>query len=108
MMDQKQPDQAWFASVRGMIFARGALAVRADEPLVKAAVKATEAYNLLMSGWRAGLKGDYAKAEADAKAAWALGDKVREFSSTLEQMATDIQSSASTLASDARKQLGGA
>lgn len=105
LLDSKDIMQADLASTRALLAARGALASRPDEPIVKGAMKTAEGFRSLVSAFIAGSTGQYQQAVDLAGAAWQLANKAREFSPSLDTLATQMQTVAKTMADEARKNL---
>ncbi len=103
LLDSKEIMQADLASTRALLAARGALASRPDEPIVKGAVKTAEGFRSLVSAFIAGSTGQYQEAVTLAGNAWNLAQKAREFSPSLDSLATQMQAVAKTMADEARK-----
>ncbi|MEQ1849240.1 MAG: S-layer homology domain-containing protein [Candidatus Peribacteraceae bacterium] len=101
-LEAEQPDEAGFASTRSILAARGALASRPDEVIVKAAVKISEAFSQLVAGYRAGAAGNFDETIAQAKAAYASADKAESFSPALSALANQIRDIAKNMAEEAR------
>ncbi len=102
LLTDKQMDQADAAALRSVLSARGALASRPDDPLVKAAVKVSEGFQWLVKGYKAGSSGDLDGAIAAAKNAYALADKAKAFSPGLEALTVQMQTISKNMASEAR------
>lgn len=105
LLDTKDIVQADLASTRALLAARGALASRPDEPIVKGAMKTAEGFRSLVSAFIAGSTGQYQQAVDLAGAAWNLANKAREFSPSLDSLAVQMQTVAKTMADEARKNL---
>ncbi len=105
LLDTKDIVQADLASTRALLAARGALASRPDEPIVKGAMKTAEGFRSLVSAFIAGSMNQYQQAVDLAGAAWQLANKAREFSPSLDSLATQMQTVAKTMADEARKNL---
>lgn len=103
LLDSKEIAQADLASTRALLAARGALAARPDEPIVKGALKTAEGFRSLVSAFIAGSTGQYQQAVTLAGNAWNLAQKAREFSASLDPLATQMQTVAKTMADEARK-----
>lgn len=94
--------KAEYASARGLLYARGALAAKPDEPTVKVAVKITEAIRALVRAYRAGVDGklsDVVKLSGDS---WFLADEARKISPDADTVATQVQKYAKNFADTAR------
>jgi S-layer homology domain len=94
---------AEFAASRSLIAARGALASKPDENIVKGAVKTAEGFQLLVQGYKAGASKDYATAIKLSGDAWHLAEKAKGFSPGLSTVASQMQTIAKNMADEARK-----
>lgn len=103
MIEQKSVEQAELAASRAVITARGALAVKPDEPIVKAAMKVAEGFQFIVQGYRAGVEGRLDDAIARAKDAYNSAEKAKAFSSSLATIADQMQVIAKNMADEARK-----
>lgn len=106
MLTDKKIDHAEWAASRAVLAARGALAAKPDEALVKGAVKVAEGFRSLVKGYKAGNAGQLDLAIASAKEAYGLADKARSFSPSLSTLANQMQQIAKNMADEARR-LGG-
>jgi len=105
LLETKDILQADLASTRALLAARGALASRPDEPIVKGAMKTAEGFRSLVSAFIAGSTNQYQQAVDLAGAAWNLANKAREFSPNLDSLASQMQVIAKSMADEARKNL---
>ena len=108
MIDQKQMEQAEFASARSLVVARGALLKNPDAPVVKGAVKTTEGFQFLTQAYRAGMEGRLDDAVAKAQQAWATADRAKQLSPDIATLADQMQSIAQSIAENARGLKAGA
>lgn len=106
MLTEKNVDHAEWAAARAVLAARGALAAKPDDALVKAAVKVAEGFRALAKGYRAGSVGQLDAAIASAKEAYALAEKAKSFSPALSTLTAQMQQIAKNMADEARR-LGG-
>lgn len=102
LVGEKQLELAEMAAVRSVLSARGSLAVRPNEPIVKAAVKVAEGFQSLVKGYKAGNTGDFDGAIAAAKNAYTLADKAKTFSPALSTLTEQMQTIAKNMANEAR------
>ncbi len=102
MLDAKSVEQAEWASNRAIITARGALAAKPDEPIVKGAVKVSEGFQFLMLGYKAGIAGKLDDVIANSKEAYASAEKAKTFSPGLSTIAAQMQTIAKNMADEAR------
>jgi len=103
MLDAQNIEQADFASTRSLLAARGALTSRPEEPVVRGAVKVSEGFRTLVFAYVAGASGNLDMAIQLSGDAWHLAEKAREFSPSLDQLATQMQTIAKNMADEARK-----
>ena len=97
---------AQYASARALVAARGALASKPDEPIVKGAVKTAEAFRALVSAFEAERNDDLVEAIRLAKETWHLAEQAREFSPSLTSVSEQLQQIASSIADNARDRMG--
>ncbi len=102
MLDQGNITQAEFAANRSLIAARGAHAKRSEEPIVKGAVKITEAFVELTKGYRKGSEEKYDDVVTHCGNAWNLASRAKELSPNLLTIADQVQSIAKRMADSAR------
>lgn len=102
MLDAKNIEQAEWASARAIIAARGALAAKPSEPIVKGAMKISEGFEALVLSYKAGISGDLDTAIDKAKEAYGLADKARTFAPGLDTIVTQMQAIAKNMADEAR------
>lgn len=102
LLEQKQLPQAHYSSARALLAARGALASKPDEALIKGAVKTAEGFRLLLLAYEAGVSGQLDKVIEHSSNAWQLAQKAREFSPGLDTLATQMQTLAKNMADEAR------
>lgn len=108
LLDENTIDQANFASNRGYVAARGALAssyTPEEEPLIKGAVKTSEGFVALVDAYEEGLKGNLQGVLDSAANAWHLAEKAREFTPSLDAIASQMQQIAKQMADQARAAL---
>jgi DNA-binding LacI/PurR family transcriptional regulator len=103
MLDQKNLKEAEYASARAVIAARGALASKPNEPIVKGAMKISEGFQSLVKAYKAGVQGDLDGAIANSKDAYNSAEKAKSFSPTLSTIATQMQAIGKSMADEARK-----
>jgi hypothetical protein len=94
--------EAGMAATRATIATRGALQSSPDEPIVKGAVKITEALQLIVQAYRTAATGKYDDVIDKCKQAWDLGAAAEEFSPTLKIQAQQVQMISGSLADQAR------
>ncbi len=94
--------QAEYASARALLASRGAHASRPDTPLVKAALKVTEAFRTLVRAYRAGLNKDFNMVIELTKQAWTLSNQALEYSADMGPIVEQLQASAHAMAESAR------
>lgn len=102
LMKEKDVNNASFAAARAVIASRGALTARPDEGIVKAAVKISEGFHILMNGYIAGIAGEDDTAIAKAQEAWASAEKAKTFSPELHTLAGQMQDMAAQMADSLR------
>ncbi len=102
-LEKASPEPATQAATRATLAARGALQSSPDEPIVKGAVKITEALELIVQAYRTAASGKYDDVIAKCKKAWDLGAAAEEFSPTLAPQAEQVQLISTSLADQARK-----
>lgn len=102
LLDAQVIDQAEWASARSIMTARGALAVKPEEPVVKGAMKIAEGFQSLLMAYKAGVEGRLDDVIAQAKAAYGSAEKAKSFSSTLASIADQMQTIAKSMADEAR------
>ncbi len=102
MLEEKQPEQAEFASARALLAARGAHASKPDTPLVQGALKITQSFRALVRAYKAGSLGAPDEAITLAKEAWALAEESRKRSPELAGLAAQVQALAGKMAESAR------
>jgi len=102
MLDQKDMQQAKWASARAVITARGALASKPNEAIVKGAMKISEGFNSLVLAYKAGVEGNLDAAINYAKEAYASAEKAKAFSPGLTAIATQMQTIGKNMADEAR------
>ncbi len=105
LLETKDIMQADLASSRALLAARGALASRPEEPIVKGAMKTAEGFRTLVSAFIAGSTGQYQQAVTLSGEAWNLAQKAREFAPALDPLASQMQTIAKSMADEARKNL---
>jgi len=94
--------EAEYASARAILSARGALAKKPNEPVVKVAVKTSESVRALVRAYRAGIDGDIDLVIKLSQDAWYLAEQARATSPEASQLATQLESYAKTFADSAR------
>ncbi len=102
-LNGKDIQQARFASARAMLAARGALASRPTEPLIKGAVKVSEGFQSLVLAYQAGIGGDFDGVLKNAKDAYGSAEKAKSFSQGLAVVAGQMETIAKNMADEARK-----
>lgn len=102
MLDEGQTLEAEYAAARAVVAARGALASKPDEALVKGAVKVSEGFQLLVLGYKAGAAGELDKTIEFAKGAYAAAEKAEGFSASLKPLTDQMRTIAGTMANEAR------
>ena len=102
MLDQGNINQAEFAANRALIAARGAHAKQSDEPIVKGAVKITEAFVELTKGYRKGSEEKYDDVITHCGNAWNLASRAKELSPNLLTISDQVQNIAKIMADSAR------
>jgi hypothetical protein len=103
MLDAKSTEQAEYAAARAVLSARGALALKPDEPLVKGAVKISEGFQSLTLAYKSGIAGNLEAVVQYAKDAYASAEKAKAFSPGLTSLATQMQTIGKSMADEARK-----
>ncbi len=94
--------QAEYASARASLAAKGALASKPNEAVVKGAVKITEGFAVLVQAYKSGISGQLAEVIRLAGEAWQLGEKAKEFDGNLKALAEQMQTIAKSMADEAR------
>ncbi|MDP7247875.1 MAG: S-layer homology domain-containing protein [Candidatus Peribacteraceae bacterium] len=102
MLDQGNITQAEFAANRALVAARGAHAKRSEEPIVKGAVKITEAFIELTKGYRKGSEEKYNDVITHCGNAWNLATRAKELSPNLLTIADQVQNISKKMADSAR------
>ncbi len=102
-LEKADAAQAAYAAARATVAARGALRSAPDEPIVKGAVKITEALELIVEAYRTAASGKYDDVIAKCKQAWDLGAAAEEFSPTLAPQGEQIKLISTSLADQARQ-----
>lgn len=102
LLEIKELPQAHYSSARALLAARGALASKPDEAIVKGAVKTAEGFRLLLLAYESGISGQLDAVITQAGEAWQLAQKAREFSPALDALATQMQTLAKNMADEAR------
>lgn len=103
MLDQKDAQQAQWASARAVIASRGALASKPNEPIVKGAMKVSEGFRSLVLAYKAGVEGNLDGVITYAKEAYASAEKAKGFSPGLSTIAGQMQTIGKNMADEARK-----
>lgn len=93
---------AKMAHTRALLAVRGALTSRPDSTVVKGAVKVTEGLGALVLAYDAGVGGRPDEVISLAGKAYNLSVQAKEFSPSLDTIATNIQAIAHTMADEAR------
>ncbi len=94
--------EAEYASARGLLVTRGALAIKADEPVVKVAVKIAEGCRALTRAYRAALNEDWDDVVKLSKDAWYLGEQAKKIDKNATTVANQLQKYAQSFADQAR------
>lgn len=102
MLNQKDLQQAQWASARAVIIARGAVASKPNEPIVKGAMKVSEGFQSLVLAYKAGVEGNLDAAIQYSKDAYASAEKAKAFSPGLVSIATQMQAIGKNMADEAR------
>lgn len=102
LLGVKDDRGAMLASNRALLAARGALAAKPDEAIVKGAVKTAEGFQALVRAYQAGIEGRLSDVSQLASDAWHLADKAKGFDVSLETLATQMQTIAKNMADEAR------
>lgn len=103
MIDQKNVNEAEWAAARSVVAARGALAIKPDEAIVKAALKISEGFQHIVSSYKAGVEGRLDDSINSAKEAYNSAEKAKSFSPTIVTVADQMQKIAKTMADQARE-----
>lgn len=109
LLDENGIDEANYASNRGYLATRGALASKHSEEedgLIKGAVKTSEGFVSLVDAYEEGVKGNLQGVVDSASNAWHLAEKAREFAPGLDSIASQMQQIAKQMADQARAALG--
>ncbi|NOS66763.1 MAG: hypothetical protein HOO67_00105 [Candidatus Peribacteraceae bacterium] len=106
-LEAKEFPPANMASARALLAARGAHASKPSVAIVQAAVKIAESFRALVRGYQAGTEGRLEDALALAKESWALAEKAKAISPTLQELATRVQGIAESMAKQAREMMQG-
>lgn len=101
-LENKNPARAMLASNRSLVAARGALASKPDEAIVKGAVKTAEGFQTLVHAYQAGVDGRLEAVLQLTSDAWHLAEKAKAFSPSLDALATQMQTIAKGMADEAR------
>jgi hypothetical protein len=102
MLDQKQLEQAEFASARSIMAARGALMAKPEEGIVKGAMKVSEGFQFLVASYKAGVEGRLDDAISAAKDAYNSAEKAKSFAPSLATVVDQMEKIAKTMADQAR------
>jgi hypothetical protein len=105
VLQQLQVDtlpHAEYASARASLAAKGALASKPNEAVVKGAVKITEGFATLVQAYKAGIGGQLDEVIRLAGETWQLGEKAKEFDANLTTLAAQMQAIAKSMADEAR------
>ncbi len=102
LLEVKEADRAFTASNRALIAARGALASKPDEAIVKGAVKTAEGFQTLVRAYQAGIDGKLNDVLQLTSDAWHLAEKAKAFAPSLDTLAIQMQSVAKNMADEAR------
>ncbi len=108
LLDEKQVAEADFASNRGYLAARGALASKHssdEEGVIKGAVKTSEGFVALVDAYQSGVIGDLQGVLTHSGDAWHLAEKAKEFAPGLQNIADQMQQIAKNMADQARAEL---
>ncbi len=106
-LEAKDFGQADMASARALLSARGALTSKPTTPIVQAAVKIAEAFRALVRAYKAGTEGKLQDVITLTKDAWGLAEKAKVLSPSLQDLSTQVQTIAKTMADQAREMLKG-
>ncbi len=93
---------AKMAQARALVAARGALASKPDNTLVKGAVKVTEGFGALVNAYEAGVAGNIDQVLVLAGKAYELAAQAKTFSASLTEIADNMQGIAHNMAEEAR------
>lgn len=101
-LEQKNIEEAEYASARALLAARGAHMSRPNEPVVQGAVKTSEAFRALVRAYRAGSTKDFEETIRLSGEAWNLASRGRELAPELQSLSEQVQTIAKTMADSAR------
>lgn len=93
---------AKMARARALLAVRGALTSRPDSVVVKGAVKVTEGFGALVDAYEFGVSGHPDDVIASTGKAYHLATQAKEFSPSLNEIATNMQAIAHNMAEEAR------
>jgi hypothetical protein len=102
MIDAKNGTAATAAATRARLAALGALQSRPNEPLVKGAVKMSEAFLEISAAYNAGVEGKLADVISHSGSAWNLAQEAQNFEGSLNSLASQVQAIAKKMADEAR------
>ncbi len=94
--------EADYASARAVLISRGAHEIAPNETVVKVSVKISEGYRALVRAYKAGLAGDLKTVVKLSSDAWYLGEQAKKLSTSATDLATQLQTYASSFAKEAR------
>lgn len=93
---------AKMARARALLAVRGALTSRPDSDVVKGAVKITEGFSALVDAYEAGVSGRPDDVLLATRKAYDLAEQAKKFTSTLNEISTNMQTIAHNMADEAR------
>lgn len=99
--------EAYFASARALLAARGALLSNPDDPVAKSAVKTAEGFRAIVDAYDIDAGRDPRQIIELASSAWHLAEKARSFSDSFDALALEVQTLAKNMADEARAGMGG-
>lgn len=94
------------ASARALLAARGAQTNRPDTPIVRGALRITQAFRALVRAYRAGLNKDFEAVISLSKEAWTFADQAAVAHAELLSIVEQIKQSAGAMAENARQLQG--
>ncbi len=102
-LNQKDITGAGLMANRSIVAARGALAAKPNEPIVKGALKIAEGFRAVVLAYEANQRGEFDAVIERSKDAWTLAEKARQFSPGLGSVSLQMQATVKAMADAARK-----
>ena len=103
-LEKNDLKRAEYASIRSILYSRGAHATMPEDPTVKVAVKTSEAVRALVRAYKAGIDGKLDEVIKLANDASYIADQAKAISPSAATISTQIKSYANGFATSAKKQ----